>query len=263
MQAFPGIAITVANHVGELCLNSPETLNCFDHELHVNFVAALRQLRQNNEVRAIVVSALGKVFSAGGNFAYVKWLSETPDARKDVYQISHDLFATLTSLPLPVIAALHADAYGIGATIVTACDIVVAAESARLGDPHVVVGLCAGDGGIASWSNSIGLMRAKRHLLTGDPIGAVEAHRLGLVTDLVASPEQVRDEALRIAAKIAALPPAAVQGTKRAFVRLMQDAGMAAFEIALGNEVHCLETDDLREAIAAAKEKRRGNYTGR
>jgi enoyl-CoA hydratase len=126
-----------------------------------------------------------------------------------------------------------------------------------------VVGLSAGDGGVASWSNSIGLMRAKRHLLTGDPISAIEAHRLGLITDLTKESTQVRGEALRIAAKIAALPPVAVQGTKRAFVRLMQDAGMAAFEIALADEVRCLESSDLREAIAAAKEKRPGNYTGK
>jgi len=256
------IDVKISDHVAEVRLNTPERLNVFDDQMHVEFTDTIIDLSRQADVRVIVLSAAGKVFSAGGDFAYIEDLASDRKNRKNIYDVSHRLFAAIVATPVPIVAALHGDAMGIGATIVTASDIVVSSPAVRISDPHVLVGLCAGDGGVASWSASVGLMRAKRHLLTGEPLTARDAHAWGLVTDLVDEPEKVRDEALRIAGKIAALPPVAVQGTKRAFGRLMQDYGMAAFEISLAHELRCLETEDLREAIAAAKARRKGTYRG-
>jgi enoyl-CoA hydratase len=230
--------------------------------MHVEFTEALLDLGKRPDVRVVLLSAGGKVFSAGGDFNYIEGLAADRESRKSIYETSVRLFSAVVTTPVPIVAAVHGDAMGVGATIVTASDIVVTTPTVRFADPHVVVGLCAGDGGVASWSASVGLMRAKRHLLTGDPITGREAHAWGLVTDLVDDAAQVREEALRIASKIASLPPVAVQGTKRAFGRLMQDFGMAAFEISLAHEVRCLETQDLLEAVAAAKARRKGQYRG-
>ena len=256
------VEVTVADGIAELRLNTPAQLNVFDARMHVEFTEALLDVSKRPEVRVVLLSAAGRVFSAGGDFAYIEALASNRESRRSVYETSLRLFSAVVSTPVPMVAAVHGDAMGIGATIVTASDIVVTTPTVRLADPHVVVGLCAGDGGVASWSASVGLMRAKRHLLTGEPLTGRDAHAWGLVTDLVDDPAKVRDEARRIAAKIASLPPVAVQGTKRAFGRLMQDFGMAAFEVSLAQEVRCLETQDLLEAVAAAKARRKGQYHG-
>ncbi len=262
MSDFYGLNLSIQGHVGELQLALPAHLNAFDAELHRSFVAALRHLCAQAEVRAIVLSAQGKVFSAGGNFEFIDKLASDPTERSSMPQDAAGLFNSLVETPIPVVAAMHGDAIGLGATIVTACDAVVTHPTAKLVDPHVCVGLAAGDGGVASWTLSVGLMRAKRHLLTGDPLTGERAYALGLVTDLVETSEQVAPAAHKLAARMAALPPRAVRGTKAAFITLARDVGRSAFELSLLHEVACLETADLHEALKAAREKRQGRYTG-
>lgn len=262
MRYFYGLTLIIDEHLAELQFASPETNNAFDHEMHLSFPAALRHVRSLPDVRCLVLSAQGKTFSAGGDFDYIEGLARNEEQRRDIFEIAHAVYSTLAEMPIPIVAAMHGDAMGLGATVVTASDIIVTHPGARLADPHVCVGLCAGDGGVASWTLAVGITRAKRHLLTGEPLTGQQAYDLGLVTDLVADAESVLDTARQIAQRIAELPPRAVQGTKMAFNALTRDVGRTAFELSLAHEVRCLETADLREAIAAAKEKRKGEYRG-
>ena len=114
---------------------------------------------------------------------------------------------------LPVIAAVNGPAVGLGCTIATACDFVLVSDKAFLADPHVQVALVAGDGGAITWPLSVGLLRAKQYLLTGDRISPEVAVELGLATRVVPA-DSLMDEALALARKVAALPPQAVQDTK-------------------------------------------------
>lgn len=262
MTTFHGLRTSVDGHVAELRLSLPDTLNAFDAELHRSFVAALRHLSANVDVRAILLSAEGRLFSAGGSFDFIEELAGAPLKRREMPQDAHELFTTLCDTPVPVVVALHGDAIGLGATIVTACDAVVAHPDAKLIDPHVRVGLTAGDGGVASWTLAAGLMRAKRHLLTGDPLTARDAHAIGLVTDLVEAADEVLPAARKLAQRIAELPPLAVRGTKAAFNTLARDSARAAFEVSLLNELACLGSADVLEAVKAAREKRKGHYRG-
>jgi enoyl-CoA hydratase len=262
MTTFHGLNVSIDGHVGELRLANAATLNAFDAALHHSFVAALRYLGTHIDVRAILLTAEGRLFSAGGSFDFIDELAGNPAQRREMPQDAHALFTTLCDIPVPVVAAMHGDAIGLGATIVTACDAVVAHPQARLIDPHVRVGLCAGDGGVASWTLAAGLMRAKRHLLTGDPLSAREAHAIGLVTDLVDSVEEVVPAARKLAQRIAELPPLAVRGTKAAFNTLARDNARAAFEVSLLGELACLASADVLEAVKAAREKRKGHYRG-
>jgi enoyl-CoA hydratase len=125
------------------------------------------------------------------------------------------------------------------------------------------VGLAAGDGGCLVWPISAGAMRAKRHLLTGDPITAEEAHALGLVTDLVAEPEDVLPTARALADRIAALPPLAVQGTKRALNHLIRQRYAEVMELSSAIEYETLISADLREAVAAIRDRKTPSYEGR
>jgi len=160
-----------------------------------------------------------------------------------------ELFGTLTRLNVPVIAAVHGAAAGLGATIAAACDIVVANRAAKFVDPHVVLGLVAGDGGVIAWTQAIGFNRAKRYLLTGDRLGAVDAHAMGLVTDLVETPEEVLPAAWAIAEKIASYPKLGVQGTKRTFNKFAQQASMAALELGLMLEMESFQAPELLENV--------------
>src|SRR5207244_11976024 len=124
--------------------------------------------------------------------------------------------------PAPVPSGLKGSAPALGATVAPACDAVVASRTAVISDPHALVGLVAGDGGCLMFPLTMGMLRAKPYLLTGDRLGAEQAWSLGLVTDLVDAPADVHPAATELAHRIAALPPLAVQGTKRVLNRIVQ-----------------------------------------
>jgi len=257
------VEVTRDGAVATLTLRRPELMNRIDHQAHVDLIRELRTLATDREVRAVVLASTGKVFSAGGDFELMLEAHADPVNRREIVDNARELLTALLGLPQPVVAAMQGAAIGLGATIVLCCDAVVAARKAQIADSHVNVGLVAGDGGVVVWPAITGVLRARRHLLTGDPLDAETAFQLGLVTDLVDTPEEVLDAATALAQRIAGLPPLAVQLTKRAIVRgLMQRAG-EVLDLSLAYEETTLGSDDLLEGIAAIKERRPGNYTGR
>jgi enoyl-CoA hydratase len=136
------------------------------------------------------------------------------------------------------------------------------AEDATLCDPHVRVGIAAGDGGAAIWPLVLGPARAKQYLLTGDPIDAAEACRLGLVNRVVA-PEALEQEALAFARRLAAGAPLALRYTKQAVNKLVKDALNVAFDTSTALEIVTFQSEDHAEALAALREKRKPRFRGR
>jgi enoyl-CoA hydratase len=256
------LEVTRDGSVATVTLTRPELLNRFDQALHADFTEAMHQLAGQPDVRAVVLASTGKVFSAGGDFELMRAAHDDPGARRGLVDAARDLLDALIGLPQPIVAAMQGAAIGLGATVVLSCDAVVAARTAAIADSHVNVGLVAGDGGCVVWPAAAGMLRARRHLLTGDPIDAETAFTLGLVTDLVDAPDDVLPAATALAARIATLPPLAVQLTKRALTRaLLQRAG-EVLDLSLAYEEATLASDDLLEGIAAIKERRSGNYSG-
>lgn len=249
--------------IAELTLTRPDLLNRFDAELHREFTDALVSLRDRTDVRALILASTGTVFSAGGDFDLMLQLHKDLPARLASLEEARLLLETLMDLPFPVVVAVQGDSIGLGTTIVLACDIVVAARSAALSDPHVAIGLVAGDGGCIVWPQAAGMLRARRYLLTGDRIPAPEAHSMGLVTDLVDTPDQVRPTARRLADRISALPPIAVRGTKQALNALARHQAGEVLRLSLAHEAHSMGSEDLVEAVSAFREKRRPDYRGR
>ena len=249
--------------VATITLTRPELLNRFDSALHADFTAAIGELAADADVRAVVLASTGKVFSAGGDFELMREAHDDPAVRRALVDEAQRLLNGLIGLPQPIVAAMHGAAIGLGATVVLSCDAVVAARGASLADTHVNVGLVAGDGGCVVWPAAVGMLRARRHLLTGDPLDAETAFTLGLVTDLVDSADEVLPASTKLAKRIAALPPLAVQLTKRALTRALRQRAGEVFELSLSYEEATLASDDLLEGIAAIKERRPGNFTGR
>jgi enoyl-CoA hydratase len=265
MTTYEGISVVVHDTHHEITLTRPDVLNRVDELLHDELTAAFRHLAERpSDARAVVLASTGKVFSAGGDFDWIL------DGNKDVrvaqvmMRQSGALLDALLAVPMPVVGAMHGDAIGLGATLLLGCDSVVAHRGARLSDPHVAIGLVAGDGGCVFWPEHVGTMRAKRYLLTGDALPAQLAYELGLVTDLVEDADDVIGEARALAGRIAALPPLAVQGTKQVLNTALRLRVSELLDLSLSNEATTLGSADLVEAVGAFREKRQPPaFTGR
>jgi enoyl-CoA hydratase len=236
-------------------------LNAIDGALHHDLDRVFAELRDEAEARVILLTGRRKAFSAGGDFAWFPELAE-PRRREEVRQAGKRLIWNLLDLELPVVAAVNGPAMGLGATIALLCDAVFMAEDAVIGDPHVRVGLVAGDGGTGIWPLLVGPMLAKRYLLTGDRIDATEAHRLGLVSHVV-DPDRLDGEAMAFCERLAAGAPLAVRYTKAAVNAWVKQAFATAFDIAIGYETVTMGSVDHAEAVAALREKRPPRFEGR
>jgi enoyl-CoA hydratase/carnithine racemase len=244
-------------------LTRPELLNRFDVAMHYAFQEMLEGLREDEGSRAVVLASTGKAFSAGGDFDMMRDANANADLAEELIDGARNLVRTLTDIEQPIVVAMQGPAIGLGATVALACDAIVASRTAQIADTHVVAGLVAGDGGCLVWPEAVGMLRARRHLLTGDPLSAEDAHAMGLVTDLVDTPEEVLPAAMALAERIAALPPLAVQLTKRALNRRTLERADEVLDVSLAGELETLGSEDLLEALDAFKEKRPGAFKGR
>jgi enoyl-CoA hydratase len=256
------LSLRTDGHVAEITLTRPQLFNRFDDQLHVELTRVLESLRRDEKVRAVVLASTGKVFSAGGDFDLMRAAQADVTTRLRIVDDGRRLLDALISLPQPLVVALHGAAIGLGATVVLTADAIVAARTATISDPHVQLGLVAGDGGCLVWPQAVGMLRARRHLLTGDAVGAEDAYAMGLVTDLVDTADEVLPAAQALAARIAALPPLAVQGTKRALNRVTQQRSGEVTEVAFAHEETTLASNDLLEAIDAFTERRPPRFNG-
>lgn len=260
---FKAISYEENGHIAKVTFTRPDVLNAMDENTTDELVSVIERLRRPRDLRALVIVSTGRVFSAGGDFADILRLADDSTARMEAYDNGRRVIHGMAELAVPVIVGLQGDVYGLGTSLALSADIIVASRNVRIGDPHVKVGLVAGDGGTLVWPAAFGMLRAKRHLLTGDPISAEDAHRFGAITDLVETPDEVGPATDALAEKIANLPPMAVQFTKRALNHSMQRAALDHFEFAMALEQYALTSDDLKEALAAIKEKRKPVFHNR
>jgi enoyl-CoA hydratase len=259
-------ALSVTTSPGGVCeitLTRPELFNRFDNLLQIQLQSTLARVRKDSAVRVVVLASTGKAFSAGGDFALMQAAHDDADVRRETVTAGRELLQAFLDVEQPIIAAVQGAAIGLGATVALLCDVVVAARGAKIADTHVQLGLVAGDGGCLVWPQAVGMLRARRHLLTGDALDATTAWQLGIVTDLVDGPADVVPCAREIAQRIAALPPLAVQGTKKALNRVTALRADEVVELAFELEDQTLTSADLLEAIASFREGRPGVFTGR
>ena len=238
-----------------------DELNRVDGRLHHELTALFPRLQREHEARAVLLTSSGRAFSAGGDFSWFPELQE-PGALDALHLDAKALIWDLLDVPLPIVCALRGHAVGLGASIALLCDAVFMAESATLVDPHVKVGIVAGDGGTVAWPLAIGPMLAKRYLLTGDPIDAATAARLGLVTE-AAPDDEVEDRARAFAHRLAAGAPLAIRGTKQAVNALVKQALATSFDLAAALEISTFRSADHAEALAALRDKRPPTFEGR
>ncbi len=218
-------------------------------------------LRDQRVARAILLTGRGPAFSAGGDYAWFPTL-RSPERLHHLLRDAKQLIWDLLDIPVPVVCALNGPAVGLGASIALLCDVIVMSDAAVLADPHVKVGIVAGDGGTAIWPLALGPALAKQYLLTGDPVPAAEAHRLGLVNEVVPA-DEVLERGRHWARRLAAGAPMAVQYTKIAVNKQVKEALNVAFDVATAYEGITFLSHDHVEAIDALVERRDPHFEGR
>ena len=175
------IALARAGRMLVITLNRPDHMNAVNLALHDDLAAALWFAQCDAGSDVIQITGAGRAFSAGGDIDHIAHSAANPHLFDHEARIAKRIVTTLLDIDKPVICRMNGHAVGLGATLALLCDVIFAVETAKIGDPHVAIGLVAGDGGALVWAQRIGLARAKEYLLTGDLLTAKKAAEIGLI----------------------------------------------------------------------------------
>lgn len=253
-----------ANGIAILSINRPELLNAVDPETHRDLEYIWIDLARDKDIKAIVMTGEGKAFSAGGDLKRMAKRAGTLEGLKHALNApagTKRIFQNLLEVPQPIIAAINGDAIGIAATIALFCDISYIADDAWFGDPHVKVGMVAGDGGAVVWPLLIGHQRAKEFLLTGRMVKGADAARMNLINH-AAPKAEVLDRAIAMAEEIARQPYWAVHFTKLSVNKWLKEQVSLILDASAAYESLSMLTEDFKEATNAFVEKRKPDYKG-
>lgn len=229
-------------------LNRPEHLNAANHVLHSGLAALWPQVDADTEARVVVLTGNGRAFSAGGDFNYLDEQIADPALRRQSLAHGRQIVTGMIGCRVPIVAAVNGPAVGLGCSLVALSDISYMAESAHLADPHVLIGLVAADGGPVTWPLLTSLQLAKEYALTGDRIPAPRAAEIGLVNH-VCPDDEVLEQAIACARRIAALPAGAVEDTRRVMNLHMERAVLATIDFALTAEYRSFDSMELRANV--------------
>lgn len=261
------IVYAKAGHVATITLNRPSKRNAYSEAMVHEILGALADARDDDEVRAVIITGAGKGFCAGGDiskdFQYpARYRGHRLESMLEMRENMHVLIRFLERFDKPVIAAINGAAVAGGLTLALACDFRIAAESAKLGDTSLKFALIPDEGGAYLFPRFMGLDKALKMSLLSEVYTARQALELGLVTEVVAD-EELMSRAAELARKLAEGPPIAIRITKRMMYKqramqldnALEDAAMATLVTNY--------TDDVKEGTAAFHEKRAPRFKGK
>ena len=256
------IDVAYESNVAVLTFNRPDVLNAIAPETSQQLQGLLSKVDDDSDTSVVVLTGAGRAFCAGGDVKTMGERNEPGRIPDRVRPRGRHLVDTFLGVEKPLIAMVNGPAVGLGATIALLCDIVVMAQEAKIGDRHVNVGLVAGDGGAVVWPLLLGPHLAKEFLMTGRLLTGTEAAELRLVNRAVPLAD-LREETLKLAHEVAALPPYAVRGTKASVNRYVRWMSETVLDASITWEKISAMSLDHQEALRAFKERRAGNYIGR
>jgi enoyl-CoA hydratase len=258
VAAYEFILSAVEGSVGLVTLNRPKVLNALSPELMAEVTAALGEMERDPAVRAVVITGGPRVFAAGADIGDMA-------ERGPVEQLSRDQtgrWAGISALTKPLIAAVNGYALGGGCELALMCDLIVAGDTARFGQPEINLGIIAGAGGTQRWPRTAGKYVAMEVNLTGQPITAQRAFQLGIVNRVVPA-EMTIEVARRLAATLAEKPPLAARMAKESVNAALETPLQQGLAVERRNFYFLFATEDQKEGMRAFLEKRRGQFKGR
>jgi enoyl-CoA hydratase len=245
-----------------LTLNRPDALNAVNLELHDELPEALAFAGRDLGSDVVLLTGAGRAFSAGGDISHMEHNAANPHLFDHEARQAKRIVFALLDIEKPVVCRMNGHAVGLGASVALLCDVIFAADNAKIGDPHVGIGLVAGDGGAVVWAQRIGLAKAKEYLLTGELLTAPKAAEIGLIN--YSLPAGELDGAVdAFCQRLLNGAPNAIRWTKILTNMELKRIAGAVMEAGIAYESLSVRSADHREGIAALKEKRAPRFTGR
>ena len=255
-MAFENILLEKEDGIAAITFNRPDALNALNNQTRAEFYSAMKDVAADNNIKVVILTGAGRAFVAGSD---IKELKQTTSL--DAHNI-HRLGMVVEKMEKPVIAAVNGFALGGGCEIVMACDIIIASDKARFGQPEINLGIIPGGGATQRLPRLVGVCKAKELILTGDIIKAEEAEKIGLVNRVVPG-ENLMAAAKEIAKKIAAKSKATVRLAKDVINKGMQTSLETGLDYEREIYSLCLTLEDKEEGINAFIEKREPQFKGR
>jgi enoyl-CoA hydratase len=243
-----------------IVMSRPGRLNAADAAMHRELAEIWRAIDADPEVRSVIVRGEGKAFSSGGDLDLVAEMADDFATRIRVLREARDLVYNVINCSKPIVSAIQGPAVGAGLVVGLLADISIAGRSARIIDGHTRLGIAAGDHAAIVWPLLCGMAKSKYHLLLCEPVSGEEAERIGLVSRCVDDAE-LHDVALEVAVRLAGGSQSAVRWTKYALNNWLRMAG-PTFDTSLALEFLGFSGPDVREGVAAFREKRPARFTG-
>ncbi|MEO8091267.1 MAG: enoyl-CoA hydratase-related protein [bacterium] len=253
-----------AEAVARLTISNPEKRNALDHDVLDALAEVLPSLERGIEVRCVVITGAGEMFSAGYDIGAIDGGAFVDEAEALVAHPFHAAMEAVSAHPYPVVAAINGHCLGGGLELAVRCDLRVCADGAKLGMPAAKLGLIYSHTGLERFIEVIGVASTKELFLVGRNLEASHAESTGLVNQVVAA-DRLAEEAVELAAEIAANAPLAVRGNKQAIETLARNPLLSAKQEAELVELRrsCFASEDFREGITAFAEKRKPHWQGR
>jgi len=255
------IAMTCEGRLLRITLNRPDAMNAVNLQLHDDLAEALWFAQNDAASDVIVLTGAGRAFSAGGDLDHIEHNARNPHLFDHEARVAKRIVSTLLDIDKPVVCRMNGHAVGLGATLALLCDVIFAAEGAKIGDPHVALGLVAGDGGAVIWAQRIGLTRAKEYLLTGELLTASKAAEIGLINHCVPV-EELDARVDAFCARLLAGATNAIRATKVLTNLELKRLATALMDAGIAYESVSVRSADHLEGIAALREKRSPRFNG-
>jgi enoyl-CoA hydratase len=251
--------VGVNKNIAVVTLNRQNALNSFNEEMLCLLEENFNALKEDEDIRVIIIYAEGKSWCAGAD---LKWMQSLGDKAEELIKRGQEVFAKIETHPCPTIAAINGFALGGGMELALACDIRIASESALFGQPETTIGLPPGWGATYRLPILVGLGVAKDIILTGRKFSAEEALKINLINK-VCKGEELKEIALELAEKIAKNAPVAVREAKNAINKGLHSSIEEGYKAEIKGANICFETADIQEGIQAIFEKRKPEFKGK
>ena len=256
-MSYKNLIVEQKEKIGYIKFNRPEVLNAVNIETVLEVEKVMHEFNDNKDILVIIITGEGKAFIAGSDISRLAQM-DALEAR-EYSQVGQRVLSFIENMEKPVIAAVNGFALGSGCEIAMACDIRIASEKAKFGQPEVKLGIIPGHAGSQRLPRLVGVGKAKELIFTGDVIDAAEALRIGLVNK-VTTPESLMEEAENLAKKIIAVGPTAVRVAKTVINRGLDTNLTTATSYEMEAFSMLFSTDEAKEGMKAFMEKRKPNW---